>query len=100
VEDGEAALAALHKAPFDAVVSDLRMPGMDGIALFGILTRDHPDLATRTVFVTGDVLTPSSRDFIQATSQPVLTKPFEFEQLEEALITVLRRRPAAAPLPR
>ncbi|MDQ6885723.1 MAG: ATP-binding protein [Gemmatimonadota bacterium] len=90
VGDGEAALAALHEAPFDAVVSDLRMPGMDGIALFGVLTRDHPDLATRTVFVTGDVMSPSTRDFIQATTQPVLTKPFEFEQLEEALVTVLR----------
>ncbi|MGI8498174.1 MAG: ATP-binding protein [Gemmatimonadaceae bacterium] len=97
VEDGEAALAALHKTPFDAVVSDLRMPGMDGIALFGILTRDHPELAARTVFVTGDVLSPSSRDFIRGTSQPVLTKPFDFEQLEEALVILLRRRPAPAP---
>jgi HD-like signal output (HDOD) protein/ActR/RegA family two-component response regulator len=43
VSDGEAALAELDRQPYDVVVSDMRMPGMDGAALLGHVQRLHPD---------------------------------------------------------
>lgn len=41
--DGPTALAACEQAPFDVVVSDMRMPGMDGAALLAEVQRRHPD---------------------------------------------------------
>ena len=40
---GAAALEALEEAPYDVVVSDMRMPGMDGAELLGLVHRRHPN---------------------------------------------------------
>jgi CheY-like chemotaxis protein len=74
------------------VVCDLRMPGMDGYAFHEQLRQERPGLASRTIFITGDVIaTSSSRSSVAR--QPVLTKPFAFDKIEEALIAVMRGAP-------
>ena len=93
--DGLQALEAIARTGFDVIVCDLRMPGMDGLTLHERLRRDRPGLAARTVFITGDVVTSRSRSV--GTRQPVLGKPFAFEQLEEALVAVLRGVPYSVP---
>ena len=61
---------------------------MDGPAFHERLRRLRPGLAARTVFITGDVVTTgSARTSIR---QPVIAKPFSFERLEEALVSVMR----------
>ncbi|HWE42910.1 MAG TPA: ATP-binding protein, partial [Gemmatimonadaceae bacterium] len=97
VSNGDAALAALEKTSVDAIVCDLRMPGMDGAALHEILRRDRPGLAARTVFVTGDVAGRAARGGAIA-RQPVLMKPFSLDRLEEVLVAVLRGQPVAVTL--
>ena len=90
--DGAAALETARTTGVDAVVCDLRMPGMDGYAFHEHLRRERPGLALRTIFITGDVIaTTSSRGSVAR--QPVLTKPFVFDKIEEALIAVLRGSP-------
>jgi two-component system NtrC family sensor kinase len=90
--DGRAALETARTTGVDAVVCDLRMPGMDGFAFHEQLRRERPGLAERTVFITGDVVTTTtSRGTISR--QPVLTKPFAFDRIEEALIAVMRGAP-------
>jgi two-component system, NtrC family, sensor kinase len=90
--DGLAALETARTTGVDAVVCDLRMPGMDGFAFHEQLRRERPGLAERTVFITGDVVTTTtSRGSIAR--QPVLTKPFAFDRIEEALIAVMRGTP-------
>jgi HD-like signal output (HDOD) protein len=42
---GEAALAELRKGPFDVIVSDMRMPGMDGAALLTAVREAYPNVA-------------------------------------------------------
>lgn len=93
--NGVAALAAIQGTAFDAVVCDLRMPGMDGIEFHTALSRERPGLAQRIVFITGDMLGSIARA-AAATRQPMLHKPFALERLEEALVTVLRGRQRAA----
>jgi two-component system NtrC family sensor kinase len=90
-EDGEAALAAVQARSFDAVVCDIRMPGMDGITFHRALSRERPGLARRTIFITGDALAATGRQ-AAGMRQPTLAKPFTFERLEEALVAVMRGR--------
>ena len=90
--DGIAALETARNTGVDAVVCDLRMPGMDGYTFHEQLRQEQPGLASRTVFITGDVIaTASSRSSVAR--QPVLTKPFAFDRIEEALIAVMRGIP-------
>jgi HD-like signal output (HDOD) protein len=42
---GHAALAEMAKAPFDVIVTDMRMPGMDGAALLKLVMERHPGVA-------------------------------------------------------
>jgi len=87
--DGREALELALTQEFDAVICDLRMPVMDGPAFFEALNRERPSLAARTAFVTGDVVGAASRSFLDTTRQPVLVKPFDFERIEEALVSLL-----------
>jgi two-component system NtrC family sensor kinase len=54
--DGAAALELLRAGQFDAVLCDLRMPGLDGLGLARELQAVHPDLAARLLLMTGDML--------------------------------------------
>jgi PAS domain S-box-containing protein len=87
---GEAALEILRETNVDAVVCDIRMPGMDGLAFHNWLRLERPGLATRTVFITGDVVTATNRRTMR---QPVLAKPFTFERLEASVTAVIQGRP-------
>ncbi|MGI9075819.1 MAG: hybrid sensor histidine kinase/response regulator [Gemmatimonadaceae bacterium] len=98
-QDGNAALAWVRKREFDVVICDLRMPGMDGPTFFEMLSGENPSLASRTIFITGDVVGESSRLFLDSTSQPVLSKPFEFAKLEEAVLGLMTRSQEPALVP-
>ncbi len=89
---GEEALTVLEKTSVDAIVCDLRMPGMDGSALHEVLRRDRPGLAARTVFMTGDVTGRAVRGGAIG-RQPVLMKPFSLDRLEEVLVALVRGQP-------
>lgn len=92
--DGLEGLEMVRTEAVDAIVCDLRMPGMDGQAFHERLRRERPGLAARTVFITGDVVTTSGRT--SPIRQPILSKPFTFEKLEETLVSLMRGGMAAA----
>ncbi|MDO9005313.1 MAG: PAS domain S-box protein [Aquabacterium sp.] len=75
-ESGAVALELLEMARFDAVVSDLRMPDMDGSALWRELSIRHPSLARRMLFVTGDTLSLDAQKFLRDSRSDSLDKPF------------------------
>ena len=75
-ETGAVALELLGEARFDAIVSDLRMPDMDGAALWREVSVRHPLLARSMLFVTGDTLSPDAREFLRSTRCASLDKPF------------------------
>ena len=74
--DGSVALEMIRRGSYDLIMSDLKMPGMDGLALYREVERTHPALARRFVFVTGDTLGPATREVLEETGAPFLTKPF------------------------
>jgi two-component system cell cycle sensor histidine kinase/response regulator CckA len=96
VPDGATALDAARRSRFDCVVCDLRMSGIDGPAFYEVLRREHPSLALRTLFITGDLVSASSRAFLESAGQPVLAKPFDLDRLEVSVASLLREAPTAA----
>jgi two-component system NtrC family sensor kinase len=75
-ESGALALELLDTARFDAVVSDLRMPDMDGVTLWHKVRGAHPALASRMLFITGDTLSAGVQRPLAETGRDCLEKPF------------------------
>lgn len=78
---------------FDVLLSDLMMPDMSGMDLHGELARRHPDLARRTVFLTGGAYTQESRQFLDDTGVQCLEKPFELDLLRGVVARLLAGAP-------
>ncbi|MCC6236622.1 MAG: hybrid sensor histidine kinase/response regulator [Dehalococcoidia bacterium] len=87
----EEALALLEERGVDAVITDIRMPGMSGVALHAEIARRWPDLARRVVIVSGDVQTEAVVALSREFELPALEKPFRLEALRAALTDVLAR---------
>jgi len=83
-------VAALHAAARRlAPILDLRLPDVDGKAVWEWITRHRPVLADRVVFMTGDTLSPGSHRFLEAAGRPILPKPVAMEELNRMVDTVL-----------
>lgn len=83
--DGREALERLARERYDALIVDLKMPEMDGYELHLRLAVEHPELLRHAVFVTGDFVNPEAAAFIERSGRPCLQKPFEMEELEQAI---------------
>jgi len=83
VSNGHAALERIRTHVYDLILSDLRMPEMDGPALYRRIQIECPDLARRIVFMTSQV--DHYAQFIREVGAPVLSKPFPREDLDAIL---------------
>jgi DNA-binding NtrC family response regulator len=84
VNDGKEALRALGETPFDAVVLDLKMPGMDGITTLEEI--QQLGLFTRTIILTGHG-TPET-----AEKHDFLHKPFDLKELLASIEDALKKK--------
>ncbi|MCZ6602281.1 MAG: response regulator, partial [Planctomycetota bacterium] len=92
------ALALLEQTggAFDVVLSDYRMPDMDGAEFHEILEGRFPDLVRRLIFVTGDGANKLTHDFLQKKDCLYINKPFRLDEFRRALHRSVRsksRRP-------
>jgi len=83
-DGGEAALQALEERPADVVVSDWKMPGMDGIELLRLLRERWSDLPVILLTAYGDV--PKAVQAMRAGAFDYVTKPFDNDELR-AIVT-------------
>ncbi|HEX9579894.1 MAG TPA: ATP-binding protein [Gemmatimonadales bacterium] len=90
--DGGEALDRLTAEGFDVIISDLRMPRMGGRDFFEALQRDHPEVAARVVFSTGDTIRDDALAFLEELGRPYLRKPFSLAELRGALASVPPRK--------
>ncbi len=88
---GVEALRLIESEPFDLIVTDLRMPGMDGATLYREITERRPELAQRVLFVTGDIEGDPNARSLDTTSLHYLEKPFTTRQLVTAVRESLAR---------
>lgn len=68
--------------PFDLILCDLGLPKGGGAGFLGWLAAEHPELAQKLAFTSGDVLGPALADFIAGTGKPLLEKPFTLSDLQ------------------
>jgi two-component system NtrC family sensor kinase len=84
--DGADALRLLDSAkPYDLIVSDLKMPSLDGPSLYLELTRRFPDTRPHLLFISGFVDSPEYSGFLHGTQVQVLLKPFAVDDLSRAV---------------
>jgi two-component system response regulator HydG len=89
-QDGLQALEVAAERPPDAVVTDLKMPNMDGMALLAKLREQDGDLPVLVATAFGDV--SSAIEAMRAGAVDFLTKPIDFDVMTLALERALERR--------
>jgi CheY-like chemotaxis protein len=89
---GEEALGIVKEKKVDLIITDLAMPGMDGMALVRTVKKDRPDLRTIILTAYG---TPDSRQEAEALGVDCfLAKPFDLSGLKARVAELLPHRPA------
>lgn len=97
--NGNEALQILSNENFDVILSDIRMPGMDGQTLYHRLRATKPALAERVIFVTGDTVSGKTREFLDETGNLWFGKPFRLSEVVQRVQEVLQRQqPVALPV--
>lgn len=93
------ALELIAKIDYDLILSDYRMPFMNGKEFFLAATRLKPELARRIIFLTGDAMHEESQTFLESAGALHLSKPVRFAALEKVVASVLRKNFLQEPRP-
>ena len=80
-ENGEEAWRKVQDISYDCIIMDLKMPGMSGPELFQHIKEYDQELAEKAIFITGDLVSPDTLEFVVTASNPTLTKPFDLEEI-------------------
>jgi DNA-binding NtrC family response regulator len=70
---------------YDLCLSDIRTPAMDGIQLYQYLEQEHPELARRVIFTSGDIMSGYIAQFVEGTKRPFIPKPFTPDELKQVI---------------
>jgi two-component system NtrC family sensor kinase len=89
--NGRMALARLQERAYDLILSDLRMPELDGSGLYQALEQ-YPELQQRFVFLTGDTVSRETMAFFEQTGVRWLTKPFRAAEVRRTIQQALLAR--------
>lgn len=85
-ESGAEALRLLGSGDYLGVVSDMRTPGgVDGAQVHAWICEHRPALASRLVFITGDIANDETVAILKRTGAPCLEKPFRVRQFLDVI---------------
>lgn len=85
------ALDRMESEQFDLVLSDFRMPGMNGRQFYKAVQERCPQLAGKIVFLTGDVGNDETQKFLDSIGNENLSKPFHFEEVTGMITRLVQR---------
>ena len=77
----EAALELIHANIYDAAILDFNLPDMDGVMLHRQIRQKDPELAKRSVFMSGLVQSDTNLGYYAAQGAGFLSKPFDIEDV-------------------
>jgi PAS domain S-box-containing protein len=86
---GNVAMQVLAERNVDVILSDMRMPDVDGPGLYLRIKNAYPKLLERMVFITGDTLGAANRAFLERSGLPYLEKPFLPAEVRQVVQKVL-----------
>src|SRR3990170_3851987 len=90
---GSDALARLLHCSFDAVLCDMWMTGMNGKDFYLQLKQGFPEYQRRVVFITGDIASEATWEFIDERHLPYVIKPISRPLLRRSLRDIVGDRP-------
>lgn len=88
-DSAEVALKRVAARDYALILTDMNMPGIGGRGFYERLMRDHPGLARRVGFVTGDTMSPQVRGFLDGAALPYLEKPIAPAELRRLVKSIL-----------
>ena len=78
-----------NPADYDLVALDFRLPDLNGGEVWRWILSQQPALASRVVFMTGDIMSKETEKFLKEAGRPVLTKPLTTAQITQTVEEVL-----------
>lgn len=90
VANGTLALKKHQAGRYDPILSDIKMPELDGPGLYRKLERCHPALCRSFIFLTRDSLSRETREFLETSGVPGVSKPFALEEIRQVVQRILR----------
>ena len=73
----------IGQTQFDLVLSDLRMPEIDGPQFYRLAVARDLRLERRFIFLTGDTVNEDTKSFLKTAGRPFLAKPFRLADIQE-----------------
>jgi DNA-binding NtrC family response regulator len=89
-DSGEAAVAQLADFAFDVIITDLRLPGIDGSAVVEAAVERYPDIIA--IVITGYGTVKDAVDAIKRGARDFVSKPFQIDELLHVLDSALEQR--------
>lgn len=88
--DGEEALRKLETSEFDVIITDLKMPGVDGIEVLEKIRIKYPD--TKVIIITGYATVPSAVEAMQKGAFYYIAKPFKLDEVRTTVKQALEKK--------
>ncbi len=87
--DGRTAVERILEQRYDLMLIDVRMPGISGVEVRERVRQKDASLASRIVFMTGDIMAPDTLGFVNGSGAPCLTKPFDVATVQRVVREML-----------
>ena len=90
VNSGEIALQRIKETNYDLIITDLRMPEIDGFKIYHWIKENKPGDEKKIIFTTGDTYEDKTKEFLKITQNLFIAKPFkitDFENIVKKFLT-------------
>ena len=92
VQDARTVLHKLRNGSYDLILLDIKLPGVSGIELYRHMQKRKSSLARKVVFITGDIMSGETRNFLSRTKAHYIVKPFSADKLRKEVNKILSIR--------
>jgi CheY-like chemotaxis protein len=85
---GEEATERLHESTFDLVITDIKMPGMDGLELLSLIKSNYP--GTEVIVMTAYGSPEKREEALEKGARFYIEKPFEIKEIKQLVMELLQ----------